>query len=577
VSLNVTVGGVENAAWSLSSMTLGGSNTLTFGYGAGSQPSSALLVTPTLNATGTNIINITGLSWPSGTVHLIDYDGSINGGGKFVMGSVPAGLNAQITNDIANGSVDLIVSSGVNTLDWYGLNAFGATAGGLWDIATSLNWNDGSSVYNEYDTGTNIIGDNVRFTPAGYNFVEIATTVRPTSVTISNLNTTPFSFLGAGKISGPTSLIKEGNNASSALNLGTVNDYTGGTYIRIGNIILATNDALPTDGIVYLGSVNNGAQLLLGGYNQTIAGLVATGSGSGNRRVANNAFNASTLTFNVPAGQTNIYSHTMGNPGLSPDDIANNFSVVKTGPGIQTLANCGYAGTTTISGGTLLFNTTATALTGTITVQSGGTVGGNGTGINAVGAPIIVQPGGTLEPGNLGVGTFTVSNSVTLQGQAIFQLDRTNAQNADKLVADSISLGGTLVVTNVGEPLQAGDTFALLAGSMSGSFDSIVLPALDSGMTWNTNNLYTTGTISIDAPPQPVFASISISGNDFVFSGTGGAANGTYYVLTSTNVALPVNEWRPVGTNTFDASGAFNFTTAISAGGPQQFYILQTP
>jgi autotransporter-associated beta strand protein len=570
VSLSITLGAVSNASWNVSSITLVGSNSLTFNYGASSQPSATLLATPSLNAVGTNVINITGLSWPAGTYRLIDYDGIINGGGNFVVGSIPVGLNAQITNNAATSSIDLIISSGVSTLDWYGFTAFGPSGGGLWDVATTANWNGGASIYNEYDTGTNRIGDNVRFT-SGYGFVEIPGTVRPTSINI--VNTSTLSISGAGKISGPTSLIKDG---SSSLTLGTVNDYTGGTFLRVNNLILATNDALPTAGVLYLGSPNNGAQFLLGGFNQTLAGLVATGSGNGNRRVANNSLTPSVLTFNVPAGQTNVYSHTMGNPALAVTDIANNFSVVKTGPGVQTIGNAGFGGTILISQGTLLLNGVATNV-GAITVQSGGAVGGNGTGANVVGSTVTVQAGGRLEPGNLGIGTFTVSNTISLAGESLFQISRTNAQNADELVANSISLGGTLVVTNVGEPLQAGDTFALLAGSMSGSFSSIVLPALDSGMTWNTNNLYSTGTISIDAPPQPVFASISISGNDFVFSGTGGAANGTYYVLTSTNVASPVNEWMPVSTNTFDASGAFNFTTAISAGGPQQFYILQTP
>ncbi|MEO5802250.1 MAG: autotransporter-associated beta strand repeat-containing protein [Verrucomicrobiota bacterium] len=576
-ALNLTVGTSSNASWSPSAVTLGGSNTLTFTYGVGSQPSSPLIVASALSASGTNFINVAGTGWSVGTNRLIDYSGAISGGGIFVFGPIPVGLNARLTNDPTTTSIDLVVSTGVNTLDWYGLTAFGSTLGGLWDVATTFNWNGGASIYNEYGAGTNRLGDNVRFTPAGYNLVEITTNVRPSSVTLSNLNNTTYSFVGAGKISGPTSLIKEGGGANAALSIATMNDYAGGTFIRIGNIIVATNDALPTAGIIYLGSPNNAASLTLGGFNQTIVGLVSTGSGAGNRRVLNNSFTASILTFNVGANQTNVYAHTIGNPGVAQTDVANNFSVVKTGPGIQTFANSGYAGTTTISGGTLLFNSTATTMTGLITVQSGGTVGGNGTGLNAVGAPITVLSGGRIEPGNLGIGTFTVSNTVTLQGEALLQLNRTNATTADKLVANSISLGGTLTVTNIGDALQSGNTFTLFTGALSGNFTTLNLPALSSGLAWNTNNLSVNGTISVFALPRPSFGSPTFSGNNLILSGTGGPANGTYYVLASTNIALPLTNWTALATNTFDGSGGFSFTNAVNPAAPQQFFTLRVP
>lgn len=575
-AFSVTVGGTPATTWTPSFFTLQSSNALTFNYAPESQPSATLISTPSLNAVGTNIINIAGAGWPVGTTRLIDYDGSINGGGKFVLGTLPVGLNAKLTNNATTSSIDLVISSGVNSLDWYGFTAFGPNSGGLWDVATTANWNGGSSIYNEYGTGTNLLGDNVRFSPAGYNIVEIPGTVRPSSLVLSNLQTGPYAIVGAGKISGPTSFIKEGNNANSAVTISTVNDYTGGTFARLGNITLGAHNALPTNGLVYIGSPNSGASLTLNGFNQTIGGLVGAGSGSGTRRVLNNSVTASILTINVIAGQTNAYTHTLGNPALPPTDIANNFSVVKTGPGIQTFANSGYGGTTTISGGALLFNSSATTMTGLVTVESGGTVGGNGTGVNALGAPVTVQPGGKIEPGNLGIGTFTVSNSVSLQGEAVFQLNRTNSPTADKLVANSISLGGTFTVTNLGEALLAGNSFTLFTGTLSGGFATVSLPPLTSGLAWNTNNLTVNGSISVVALPTPTFVSPTLSGSNLVLSGTGGPANGTYYVLASTNVAIPLNNWVKVTTNNFDGSGAFSFTNSV-IGSAQQFFTLQLP
>ena len=78
-------------------------------------------------------------------------------------------------------------------------------------------------------------------------------------------------------------------------------------------------------------------------------------------------------------------------------------------------------------------------------------------------------------------------------------------------------------------------------------------------------------------PSPPVFGSISATVNGLVMSGSGGTTNGTYYVLVSTNVALPPNQWTPLATNLFDGSGNFVFTNAINPNRPQTFYLLQLP
>jgi autotransporter-associated beta strand protein len=580
VSMSLTVATSSNATWSSDAVTLSSSNTLTFAYAPESQPSSTLLNTTTLSATGTNVINIVGTGWPVGTTRLIDYAGAINGGGTFVLGPLPVGLNARLTNDPTSTSIDLVVSSAVNSLDWGGFNGSGAS-GGLWDIATTLNWTNNATGtltnYNEYGSGTNLLGDSVRFAPGGNFLVEIVTNVRPSLVLVTNLNNTIVNFLGSGKISGPTSLVKEGGGGTSSLYIATTNDYTGGTFINIGNITLGAENALPTAGLLYVGSPGNTANFTLNGFNQTIAGLISTGSGGGTRRILNNSTTPATLTINAAAGQTNIYAHTMGHTGVANTDPNNNFSVVKTGPGIQTFDNTGYGGTTTISGGTLLFNGNSISHTAAITVQAGGAIGGNSGGTDAIGGPITVETGGRLEPGNLAIGTLTVSNTVTLQGETVMEINRTNSLTSDRLEADSATLGGTLTLVNIGDALQGGETFTLFIGTLSGNFSALNLPALSSGLTWNTNNLSVNGTISVNAPPQPTFNSPTISGNDLVLSGTGGAPGGLYHILTSTNVATPLTNWTALATNNFDGSGAFSYTNTIAPGTPQQFFLLQVP
>ena len=75
----------------------------------------------------------------------------------------------------------------------------------------------------------------------------------------------------------------------------------------------------------------------------------------------------------------------------------------------------------------------------------------------------------------------------------------------------------------------------------------------------------------------PVIAGIQKSATNLVFSGTSGSANGTYYVLMTTNVALPLAQWQRLTTNNFDASGNFSVTNSISAGSVGRFYRLQLP
>ncbi|TAK98316.1 MAG: hypothetical protein EPO07_12195 [Verrucomicrobia bacterium] len=78
-------------------------------------------------------------------------------------------------------------------------------------------------------------------------------------------------------------------------------------------------------------------------------------------------------------------------------------------------------------------------------------------------------------------------------------------------------------------------------------------------------------------PPPPRIAIVGVIGANLVFNGTNGVAGGSYYVLTSTNVALPWANWTRVATNQFAADGSFVCTNGISPVAPQRFYLLQLP
>jgi hypothetical protein len=203
----------------------------------------------------------------------------------------------------------------------------------------------------------------------------------------------------------------------------------------------------------------------------------------------------------------------------------------------------------------------------TLNVGASQNIGGLGTVWGSV------NVGGTLQPGASGtVGIFTVTNSVNLSGETIINLDRTNSPNCGRLVATNIIYGGTLTVTNAGRTLMGGETFQVFSGAVSGSFIATNLPVLAAGLSWDVSNLNSSGTLHVLGQIlPPTFGSIQVSGTSATISGTNGTPGVTYYVLTSTNVTVPVAQWTRLATNTFAADGSFSYTTT-TATNAQQFY-----
>ena len=91
----------------------------------------------------------------------------------------------------------------------------------------------------------------------------------------------------------------------------------------------------------------------------------------------------------------------------------------------------------------------------------------------------------------------------------------------------------------------------------------------------STNSLPVSAVVVATAPPQ--ISTAQVQGGNFVLSGTGGNAGQRYYILTTTNVGLPLAQWILIGTNYFDGSGNFVSTNLINAGAPQGFYLIQLP
>lgn len=351
----------------------------------------------------------------------------------------------------------------------------------------------------------------------------------------------------------------------------------------------------------------NGGTLTIGGFTKTKISQtnVIQFNGGVLKAMSNNvaflpAFNVSSNWVQaggakIDTGGFNIsfLSPLLHDPGLPVAD----GGLIKYGLGTLTVTATNtftgpthvYEGVLVISGfqTTMLLNTTnlyvaaGAGWIGTgdlppVIVYPGHKLWGNGYLANGNG----IRIGGFLEPGTNGIGQLTFSNSVHLLAGStnIFELNKSAQTNDSIKVFASVNLGGTLIVTNLGGTLAAGDSFRLIdAVGYSAGFTNVMLPALAGSLTWNTNQLATAGIISVVSTLQPVFGAATIAGANLVLSGSNGPASGSYYVLTSTNVGTPLANWLRLTTNQFDGAGGFNFTNPVNPLTPQLFYRLQLP
>ena len=122
--------------------------------------------------------------------------------------------------------------------------------------------------------------------------------------------------------------------------------------------------------------------------------------------------------------------------------------------------------------------------------------------------------------------------------------------------------------------------FTRLAARDLGSLPSIQMPPLDSMLADTQNVLLVSNWITSlplqGIPDVPVFNSFTLAGTNLIFKGTNGWPGQNYCVLTSTNLALPVSQWKSILTNPFDPAGNFKLTNPMNPGAAKLFYLLQS-
>jgi len=378
-------------------------------------------VSGALAVNGTVTINIADGLPQISQFPLIKY-GSKSGSGSFVLGSIPIGVVATLVNNTGNHSIDLNITS-VSIPRWDG------SVNGNWDIGLTANWvNIANNLPTIFSQGNPVVFND---SAAGTTAVNLTTTVNPSAVTINN-STLVYTLTGTGKISGSTSLIKQGSGTVTIANTGG-NNFTGPVVISGGVLSVAS-------------LANGGSPSAIGASSASPTNLVLDGGA---------------LSYSGPAVTIN-----------------RGYLTQQTNSTITTVSNLTLTGT---ANATLLGGLTKTGNAQLTYAAAGSNV------LSGASSPgYIVQAGSVLFDGSNGGQTNLVQNDFSVVGSAstaaVIVTNATINTTSDMSLGNVPNTAGTLTLNN-GATLNVGSWFTL-----SDSAGSTGTCTMNSGSTLNVNN-----------------------------------------------------------------------------------------
>lgn len=289
----LAVTGASGTIWQTAALTLGsgGATTLSLRNLTADTTRARLGVTGSLAINGPVTLNLGGVVG-LGTYRLIEYPfGSPIDLEDFTVTGLPRGIDAELFDNTANGSIDLVVNS-VADLVWKGNN------GPLWDVNATTNWLL-AAVAEKYLESDRVLFNDSATGPGDVILDEL---VLPGAVTFDNASK-EYSLTGVGGIGGTIGLTK--SNIGTAT-IATTNTYTGATTVSGG--ILQLGDGL-NNGVIAGPLVNNAEVVLNPGFTQTYAGAIS-GSGTLLTKFGPETF-VLTGTTNTFAGTVSVEGGTL--------------------------------------------------------------------------------------------------------------------------------------------------------------------------------------------------------------------------------------------------------------------------
>lgn len=543
--LGVKAGSV---AWTPSSFTHSG-DTLNFDLGVYNAANPPVIDVPTLTLNTTDItVNISGSSIPvSGEIKILEY-GTKSGTGslKLNIASLPTNMVATLEENTVDGYYYLNVTSpSATAFVWSGDTNTDGT--GTWD-ASSLNWNTNTAAYAQpaLVSFPNIIGGGT---------VTIAADVAPLTFEVNNATNNPYSFAGAGKITGTVGITKTGTGIAKFN--GAAHTYSGNLAINAGAVIKQAADAT-TGGITV--AADDVSFVLDGGVTDG-SGQTLTLSGRGSL-TANYFFTGS----NVQRGA--LQAHNGANTWQGNIVLASNSTSVINRIGVQNGATLTLTGniTESVTAAPLLFR--AGAAGDDITLGGTGTYGYTGqTQIFSNGASIILGADNKLPTTSnvfFGSGGTTIFD---LHGNdQEFAGISSNASAATATITNNGASPSILTTTNPAEtPTEAADYFpALIAdGSSTVSF----VKKGNGTQILAANNTYS-GTTTVNAgrleiqENQSATGDVIINGGNLKLSFVRKLASGVNMSIASGAFFYPDGSSQTLGKLEGDGTVDFTYTTA---------------
>jgi uncharacterized protein with beta-barrel porin domain len=412
--------------------------------------------------------------------------GTTNGQGAGAPGS--SGSVYGFGSGVETGMTVTVAAGAANTVT--GANA-GIAAGGV-----TVTNNAGASI-----TGGN---DGIDANLAGANVTNSGSIAGSSNMGISGSSVTVTNSAGASITGGLTGIW--GLTGVSVTNSGSITGASSGIYS--GQSVTVTNNAGAsiTGGTYGIYAGAGGSSVFSAG---SISGVVAIAfGGSGN-----------TLTL-APGSATTGMVFGTGNDTLQLGGVgAASFDVSQIDPSAQyqgfgtfnkigsstwTLTGTStFAGPVTVDAGTLSVNGNI-ASASSVTVNAGGTLGGNG----IVGNTTI--NGGTLSPGN-SIGLLTVQGNLAFTSAASYLVEVSPA-NADRTnVTGTATLGGATVNTSFAAGSYVSKQYTILnaTGGVSGTFGSLTNSNLPSNfaasLSYDANNVFLNLALNFTPPSAPDF------------------------------------------------------------------------
>jgi len=487
-------------------------------------------------------------------------DTSTNGGVNISGNVTPATLlvsNNATSFTFSNGVISGFTSLVKNGTGSLSLDASNSFTGGVNISGGTVNVNNGYALgtgpvtLNSSTLHLNSVGTGNPITATGTNTLQV-------SSASANVYA-GFNLAGSGRLN----LTIDGNNVFTPS--GNWSGFSGYIYFTGSKSLRAFSQTVGSANAVWdLGGSTAGIYNQSGGYTIYLGALFG---GSGTSLSGASSASAGTTTYVVGDLNSNCTFNGVISDNNSPT------ALVKSGNALLTLTGAStYSDSTTVNSGTLRVDNAAGSATGTSPVEvfAGAALTGNG----SIGGATTVDNGATLAPGDPS-GTLTFANNLTLNDNSLLPFGL-GTNIASVVVGGDLFLTGQLSVTNAGGFGVGAYPLFTCAGALT--IGNLTLASVPAGYlySFNTN---TAGVVKLVAAPTtpPIFGKAALSGTNLLLSGNNGVPLGNYYVLTATNLTLPLASWSRLATNQFDSNGNFSLSCAPNPNSMQAFYVLQVP